>query len=417
MKKIYLLFYTTLIANLAFFIYFLCKHFSKLNYFIKSCNYYWLLVILAIVLFHYILNALVFKFFVYLYTKQYYFHQGLIVFLISSFYAKVLPGVQGDKVAQTYVLKNQGIKLETAASLSIMNFILNKLVMFAIAILSLFRFKVFKIFDRISFFVIVFGFAINVLVILFILFMNYFNFVVSMVAFILTKIHLFKSFETAKIQIKILVENFKIEINRLFSNFKTFFLLFNVIFLDFFIYNLIPFFIALAFGNNYINSNFIFLDAFFILNFHGIATKLLPFPGISEFLFFSLFSKFYVNDAITGVSHFLWHILTFYFDLIIGGLTNLFYRKIQPKDTKPIEIDKKTFVSIQIETFSERKKSFLQTTNNLEKKLTKVLLEKKDSKIKKYNNLDLEEENITSEAFLEEKNKKKKKKKWHKLDL
>jgi hypothetical protein len=235
----------------------------------------------------------------------------------------------------------------------------------------------------------------------------------------LTKIRIFKDIETAKSQTKILVENFKIETQRLFSNFKTFSLLFTLIFLDCFIYNLIPFFIGLSFGSNYINSNFIFLDTFFILNFHGIATKLLPLPGVSEFLFLSLFSKFYVNNTVTGVSHFLWHFLTFYLDLIVGGLTNIFYKKVQSKDNKPIEINRKTFVSIQIETFTERKKSLLQTTNNLEKSLKTVLLKKKDQGVKKLNNLDLEEDKINSETFLANKknNKKKKKNKWDNLDL
>ncbi len=104
---------------------------------------------------------------------------------------------------------------------------------------------------------------------------------------------------------------------------------------------------------------------------------------------------------------------TFYFDLIIGGFIKIFY-KIQSKNDETIEISRKTFVEIQLETFEERKKTsdnLFKTKflgDNLQNKLKNFFVkEKKESKDYGLNDVDLEENDECKDL---EKNDKKKKK-------
>lgn len=425
--KKYIFILLTLIINLIMIFFFIYRNFYNLKTSIYHIFFNKLfLIIFFIIFFHYILNALILKIFMNLYTN-YPFYKGLITFLISSFYSKIIPGANAGKIMQIYVLKKQGVQMNIAVSLTIMEFILRKIITFLIIFLSIiFRFNFFqKIgFDKFAYLTIIFGFFINFFLIFFI-FLMIFSFkikknIVNLITLILNKFRSKKNDDTKK-TLFILIENFKVELQRLLSNYKITFLISFIVFLDLFFYFLIPWFIGIVFGFNNINNSFGFFDICILSSFHCVAIEIVPFiPGFSELLFLSLFNKFYKTDMLTNLSQFIWRFFTFYFDLIIGGFIKIFY-KVQTKNDEIIEISRKTFVAIQLETFEERKKTsdnLFKTKflgDNLQNKLKNFFVkEKKENKDYGLNDVDLEENNDFKNL---EKNDKKKKKKWCNFDI
>lgn len=338
---------------------------------------------------------------------------------------------------QTYVLNKQGVPMSTAVSLTIMRFILKKILVFLIVFFSIiFRFNFFRKIglNKIAYLTIISGCFINFFVIFFVFLMVFSSKIKKVVINLITKLLNKFNFKKKKDdknndsydigqKITITIENFKIELQRLLSNYKVTILIFFIIFLDLIFYYLIPLFIGMMFGHDNINNSFMFFDICIISNFHYVATDLVPIPGISEILFLYLFSKFYNTDVLVNLSQFIWRFFTFYFDLIIGGFIKIFY-KVKTQNNEPIEINRKTFITIQLETFEERKKTSNDlfktkfSNNNLQNRLKDFFSKEKKKENNDYglNDVDLEENN-EFKTPKKEYDEKKKKKKWQNFDI
>ena len=149
----------------------------------------WLLVIAGLMFLSYSIEALIIFVFCRLYTRKYYFHQGLANAMIGAFYNNVTPGASGGQVMQVYTMKKQGIEVSNAASIMVMWFILYQtaLIIFDVFALILewndiWSIKSFKI-ENFSIFgwdgtitmlpLIIIGFAVNVGVIMMLFLMSY----------------------------------------------------------------------------------------------------------------------------------------------------------------------------------------------------------------------------------------------------
>ena len=77
----------------------------------------WLAVIAGLMFLSYCIEALIILVFCRLYTRKYYFHQGLANAMIGAFYNNVTPGASGGQVMQVYTMKKQGIEVSNAASI------------------------------------------------------------------------------------------------------------------------------------------------------------------------------------------------------------------------------------------------------------------------------------------------------------
>ena len=83
-----------------------------------TCSPLYLAVIALVMILTYCIEALVMVVFCRLYTRHYYFHQGLANSFIGAFYNNVTPGASGGQVMQVYTLKKQGIEVVIALDIS-----------------------------------------------------------------------------------------------------------------------------------------------------------------------------------------------------------------------------------------------------------------------------------------------------------
>ena len=199
--------------------------------------------------------------------------------------------------------------------------------------------------------------------------------------------------------IRIQVENYRIELRRLQSNIPFSLLIVLLMLVNLIINQLAPFFSGLALNAFNLTDINIFqkmYDCVVFSNFHQMVTGLIPLPGsagISEIVFASLFGQssgyysdeFYLRGGL-NIILLVWRFGTFYIPFIINGIFAATYksRGLSVKERIIPVGNRKTMLTIQLETYAERKASSdtIYETKALERKqmLEKIIHHDKNKK-------------------------------------
>ena len=362
-------------------------NFTQAKNAMMAADYRFVLITFGVVILTYLIQGLSLLIFCRLYTRKYKYHQSLACIMVGQFYSDVTPGASGGQVMQVYTMKSQGMQVSNSASIMVMWFIINQSVLILFGALSLILQwnNVMSISPTINLFgwewnppmwpLILFGFGINLSVILLLFVMSYshkfHNFILNHVINFLGKIHILKHPDKTREDLRVQVENFKIELRRLQSNIPVLILLFILFSINIFLTNSIPYFCGLAmhaWGDD-ISFKFVSLNAdeanmvnaAFLTSFHQMITGLIPLPGsagVSEIFYNAIFGpKFFkgVDSGVVSATQILWRTATFHVPLLISGVVSAFYRS--RGGAAPEYASRKTYVTLQMETLDERKQS------------------------------------------------------------
>lgn len=363
---------------------------------LTTCSPLYLVIIALVMILTYCIEGLVMVVFCRLYTRHYYFHQGLANSFIGAFYNNVTPGASGGQVMQVYTLKKQGIEVSNAASIMVMWFIIYQMALISFDVLAiLFEWNAiasigsFKI-PNVDLFgwdgtvtllpLIIIGFALNLGVIMLLFLMSYshhfHNFIMHYIIGFLGKIHILKNPDKTRENLRVQVENFKIELRRLQSNIPVTIFIYLCLLLVLVLRFSIPYFAGLALGAFGPNEGFdirMFFDCAFRSAFHQMITGLIPLPGsagVSELFFNAVFNGFYVETqaVVNGslmitrnassnivAAQILWRVATYHLVVIISGLVASLYHS-RPKENYTYA-NRQTFVNLQLDTYEERRHS------------------------------------------------------------
>ena len=431
-KKKYILNISLVLIITAFSIFFTVKDdFGLIVTNLLNCDWRWLLVTFGMMIAAVLIRSLVLFCFARLYTRDYHYHQAIAVDHIGTFYNAVTPGASGGQVMQAYTYKKQGIQISSAVSMLAMYSIVFQIVLILYGLVS-FIVK-YKVIGAIGFIegnigdwsfqipiwpLTIFGFMLNVGVILIVLLMGYWkgfhNFIMGPCISLGTKLHLIKNPDKSRENLRIQVENFKVEFRRMFSNIPFTILVFFLFFCYMTIRYSIPYFVGQVLHNESTCANF--WDAIFLGNYHQMVTGLIPVPGgagVSEYFFNQLFvstnatpstSFFYKtpdwslvlstaqeiyntgtktwaealeearaaaartsSSALGKTALLIWRSITFIFPIMIAGFVTAFYRASPKKEAELNVPSRDTFVSLQNETFVQRSQELetLLETNRL----------------------------------------------------
>lgn len=306
-----------------------------------------------------------------LYTTRYHWHQGVANRMIGHFYDALTPSSSGGQFMQAYTFKKQGLEISSAASILVMLFIVNQIVLVLMgAVAMICRFPMISnlvasvtIFD-IEFntvMISVLGFVVNFFVIFGLLLMAYnkklLNFILGTGINIGAHLHLVHNPEEKRKSLQIQVENFRIELRRLQANIPFTLLAITLIVIKYILYFSMPYLCGMA-ANAEIQGTW--FDGVCFASFLHMITNLIPLPGSAggaEYFFEKLFYNFFgQNNSILHCANILWRTMTFYLMTVIGGFVSAFYHTA-PKQAEQAHCEYKTFVDLQLSTFQERKES------------------------------------------------------------
>ena len=368
--------------------------FSNINWF------YFSIFFIAIILL-YLISSFILFCFVRLYTRHYKYHQAVANQLVGTFYNDITPGANsGGQFAQVYTFKKQGIPYAGGASIMVMNYIVYQTVTLICGFISMCKIQDILKINTISIsfggnslinipivIFVILGFVINASIIILMYFMSsssrFHSFVINHVFNLLSKTKLVRNLEDKKIEIEIQVANFRIELRRLQSNIPFTILVFVLTFFFIFLNGSLPALSGYALNAfDQVNYNFgsIFLksfDSFCYMNFQQMISGLIPLPGgagVTEFVFNRLFTAqtttevlsnpFFTNVVFgdhggVNILMLFWRFSTFYIPFILCGVFAACYKSKGLHGIEMYELTnpRKTFATIQMSTYNERKRS------------------------------------------------------------
>ncbi len=303
---------------------------DKLKEQLLMLNPYWIILAIIAMIIYWILEAKVLHMIANSLKANIRFSDSFKVTMTGQFFNSITPFATGGQPAQAYELSKSGVKIGVAGSILTGKFIIYQsvLTLYSFVIL-VFKLGFFK--SRLSNFthLATLGFAVNTAVIVFlILLSSYMNFAHSVLVFfckMLEKLKVIKDsdklVENTERQLILFRDSFVIIRNNPLLIFRTS-VLTMVQLMSFFI---IPYFIYRAFGLSGDSiDNMIAAKAFVVM-----ITSFIPIPGASggaEGSFYMFFSMFF-GRKIIGIAVLVWRIITFYFNLLFGGLFTLMSRR------------------------------------------------------------------------------------------
>jgi glycosyltransferase 2 family protein len=389
----------------------------------KNMNFKYFYLLCGTIIFAFALNSFILWLFVKLYSKHYPYHRALANKAIGTFYDGITPGSSGGQVAQIYTFKKQGISVSNAASVMVMMYIVYQSCLILMGIISVTTHaKDFLDLQTINIVIngqqipipivlfIILGFGLNLLVIALLVFMStssrFQSFITGKVINFGAKLHLIKKPDETRLNVNTQVENFRIEFRRLQSNIPFTLLVSFLTFLALAIVDSYPFICGLALNGfkEFSSANEVIHNLFLSIvytNFHQMITGLIPIPGssgISEYVFYLLFNNYFNAENFessggTNAVMLLWRFMTFHIPFLITGIISATYRTSGPHKDEFISADRKTYYTIQMETFDERKASSDRAyqTNVVEKQEKFVnLIKKKKNKFEEIEDEDIE---------------------------
>lgn len=299
---------------------------------LKSFGLIWLFIGLSLMLLYWLFKALCLYETTKLVQKKITLWSCYKIIVITGFFNGITPFASGGQPGQIYLMSKENIKISTATNISLQNFILYQIVLVSLGISALIYNYIFNVFQNYNLLInlIIIGFIsnISVLLILFILsFCKKINTVIiNWWVNLLLKLKIAKNEEKLKLNINTTINNFYESAYLLKEN--------KIVFIKGLIYNFlgliclysIPFIIFIGF-NDFESLNII--ESIVTTAYVMVIGAFIPIPGGSggiEYGFVNLFINFQTNIFVTSTM-IIWRFITYYFDLIIGGIMLAFYKK------------------------------------------------------------------------------------------
>ena len=268
--------------------------------------------------------------------KNYKLKDTILLILSAQFFNAITPFSSGGQPFQMYLMKKQGIKLTDSGNVLLQNFIGQQLSIIIMGTFSIVINKVFNIIpqDNMLRKIVVIGYVVNIVVLLILFMLSYakktntelFNKILNFIfkfKFIRNKNDLKEKLLNKIDEFYEGSAYFKKNISKLFRA-----TLYNVIGLVF--YYIIPLFVFFSIGEV---SSITILESIVCSGYTYLIGSFVPIPGGTgglEYGFIQFFQGFTVGATLSACM-ILWRFITYYFSMIIGAISLLFYKRREEK--------------------------------------------------------------------------------------
>ena len=317
----------------AIILYFVLKdNFAEKIKYLFSFDIKWIVLAFCLILAYWFLKGLVLYYCTSKINKKYTERKGILLMITTQFFHAITPFAAGGQPWQIYKLKKDGLSLGESTNVIIQDFIAYQIALVflgGIAIISNYIFHIFPS-DSLLKKLVTIGFIINTLVVI-VLFLTAFSkkwnkkLIDGSISF-LSKIKIIKDKEEKLKKSEKFIHNFHRSAIILF---KDKFNLFRIITLNFIALvgqYLIPFTLLMGLGI-YINPLIVIITSAYVM----LIGSMVPIPGGTgglEFSFMAFFKNFITGPELSIIM-IVWRLVTYYFGIIIGGLTLNFERKVK----------------------------------------------------------------------------------------
>lgn len=312
-------------------LYFALKdNFTEKVKYLTSFDLKWLTLAFILILAYWFLKGLVLYYCTSTVNKKYTQKQGILLMITTQFFHAITPFAAGGQPWQIYKLKKDGLTLGEATNIVIGDFIAYQIALVLLGLIAITSNYIFHIFpsDSILKRLVTIGFIINTVVII-VLFLVAFSKkwnkkIIDGTINLLYKLKIVKNKDKLLQKSEKFINNFHESAIVLFKNkFNSF----RIIFLNFIALTgqyLIPFTLLMGL-DIYVNPLTVIVTSAYVM----LIGSMVPIPGGTgglEYSFLSFFKNFITGSKLTIVM-IVWRTVTYYFGIIIGGLTLSFNKE------------------------------------------------------------------------------------------
>ena len=295
---------------------------------LKTADRGWLFVIVVAIIMIRVCSGLAIKTECNLTRPEYTARQGIENAFVGGLFNEITPSASGGQFAQVFLFRRQGVPVTEAAGVLWMNFIIYQTTMvISVFILILLKFHTFYTRYSQFFIVVLFGFALNAVVIVslwaFVRFPKFYTWITTKGIEIGAKLHLIKDREKTLHNLDVQLKKFQQEIAVLSENKSMVFKVAGLHFARLMIYYSLPFLCARALHMDAPLS--LLPDMITLASFVSMVTAFVPLPGASggaEATFVLMFSNLFGLKAVRSLM-LLWRFMSYYFDMMLGAVVFL----------------------------------------------------------------------------------------------
>ncbi|MDF2865573.1 MAG: hypothetical protein K0R72_382 [Clostridia bacterium] len=302
---------------------------------LRSVNYSWLVVGIVLTVIYWLLEGICF----YLITKKIYKNQRFIssfrLAMIGRLFNNITPFSCGDQPAQLVAMKQEGKSLSDGASILLTRFIVYQsvFVVYTLVVIIL-KYSYFKIIIDKFMYLAIIGFAINMLVVIFLaaLVINeklVYN-IVKYVIELLGKFKIIKDVEGNLEKFKEIIADFHAQIELIKKEKLMIIKMAIYTAIEITVLYSITYVVYRAFGLNTVD----FITILAAQTFLSLVTGYMPTPGAgvaAEGGFYIVFKTFFPANSL-NLSILFWRMYTFYLPIIVGMIFLVFKPKIKNED-------------------------------------------------------------------------------------
>jgi glycosyltransferase 2 family protein len=303
---------------------------DNIIYLINNIDYSWVIIGLVLTVIYWLLEGLCFfEITKKIYVKQK-FYSSFRLAVIGRLFNNITPMSAGDQPMQLLIMKKEGKSYSDGASILLTRFIVYQIVLVIYTtIVIIFKYSYFnELIDNFLYLAII-GFVINLIVVIFLIFLainekfvyNIFKFITK----ILNKLKIIKDMDMFNDKFKNVVNDFKQQFQLMKKEKMTIFKVALYTFIEITVLYSITYVVYKSFLHTSVDYITI-ISAQALLS---LITVYMPTPGAglaAEGAFFVMFSNFFASNTMSMAILF-WRIYTFYLPIIVGGIFLIFEPK------------------------------------------------------------------------------------------
>lgn len=272
------------------------------------------------------------------------FKQSIKVSMIGQLFNCITPFSSGGQPMQAYYMAKDGVSIGNSATALLAKFIIYQIVLTLYSLVILFlKYNFFM--EHINGFIwlAIIGFAINTVVVLWLIFIAYFKKptekVIHFIIHILNKIKIIKNKELVITNVDKEIDEFYLNFKELKQHKSMMFKMFISTLIQLTVYFLIPYMIYKGLGLHGANIfNMLSAQAFVLM-----ISSFVPLPGAAggaEASFLILYGMFFPASMIVFVI-LIWRLFTFYLPILVGSIFLLFQKNVDKIEVPVLLLENK----------------------------------------------------------------------------
>ena len=335
-KKVWINLITIIVVVSLVLIVSLNYDFDTVMSYIVNMNFVWFVVAVVVMMISRLIIGICSYMIVKINGENVEFGKMLQINYIIPFFHGITPFSGGGQPMEIYYLHSEGVSKTKATNVVLQNFILYQSALIILSVFAVTYNYLFKLFPSDSFMrgLVTLGFIINFLVLLFSYMLSFSKkvnkFILNKGLSFLAKIKIIRKVDTTREKLNNYINKFYISASLLKTQKRKVLIVLFLNVLSLIVQYSLPFIVGIGMGANSLNALSMIVATTYVM----MIGSFVPIPGGTggiEYGFVYFIGYILNNPGLVTAIMLIWRLISYYFAMILGAVTLIFYRKKEEK--------------------------------------------------------------------------------------